>query len=261
MHNWFQGIDYLYTIHETHNCMGVPLPHPPSLYVNSKLKPIMQIKISRLAAILSILAAIITIVIFFTGKITIFDYINSKNNTVKTEKKKPDTTLTKKLKKYEVKTVLVYEPQLIIRKQIDENLWDKTKSRLDKAIKTAESSTSYLSGLILDKVFIENESEFIQSLDVITAQEPYKDFPTAKEEAIKLNADAICSTRITLLIVAQSASGNSALKIIGSALGAAAEKINVSTFIEFGVYHAGTGALIYKDTQKQIIIKDNKTVN
>ena len=25
MNNWFQSIDYLYTIHETHNFMGVPL--------------------------------------------------------------------------------------------------------------------------------------------------------------------------------------------------------------------------------------------
>ena len=140
----------------------------------------MRVKISHLAAILSILAAIITIVMFFTGKITIFDYINSKNNTVKIDSKKSDTALIKKLKKYEVKTILVYEPQLIIHKQIDEKLWDRTKSRLEKAIKTAESSTSYLSGLLLDKVFVENESEFIQSLGVITAQEPYKDLSTAK---------------------------------------------------------------------------------
>ncbi len=28
MNNWFQSIDYFYTIHETHNCMGVPLPSP-----------------------------------------------------------------------------------------------------------------------------------------------------------------------------------------------------------------------------------------
>ena len=29
VNNWFQGINYLYRIHETHNCMGPDFSHKP----------------------------------------------------------------------------------------------------------------------------------------------------------------------------------------------------------------------------------------
>jgi len=123
-----------------------------------------------------------------------------------------------------------------------------------------KSSKNSMASMLLDKVFFENKNEYMQQLEIIEMSKSYTNPSSAKNDATSLNADAVFRTKITMFIIAQSSVGNSALKALGTIIGAEAEKINIFVDVELGLYHASSGAILYKDTDRQQIIKDNKIV-
>lgn len=220
----------------------------------------MEKRTSKIIAITTIAAAIITIFVFLSGKSDIYKIFKSNSNEQIAERKDSEDPIIKKLIKYNIKRVLVYDPHIIINKHIDETVGSSSRQRIKAAIDMLTKASSNIRGIFIDKMFSNSKSDYMRNIELIDLDESYPDKELAIQKAKDLSADALFDVKLTYSVIATDSIRNSALKALGAILGENAEKINVSLMIDISIIHADTGVLIYRITENQDLVKNSKPV-
>jgi len=220
----------------------------------------MEKRTSKIIAITTITATLITIFVFLSGKSDIYKIFKSNSNEQIAERKDGEDPIIKKLIKYNIKRVLVYDPHTIINKHIDETVGSNSRQRIKAAIDMLTKASSNIRGIFIDKMFTNSNSDYMRNIELIDLDESYPDKELAIQKAKDLSADALFDVKLTYFVIATDSIRNSALKVLGAIIGENAEKINVSVMIDISIIHADTGVLIYRITENQDLVKNSKPV-
>lgn len=220
----------------------------------------MKKRTSKIIAITTITATLITIFVFLSGKSDIYEIFKSNSNEQIAERKDGQDPIIKKLIKYNIKRVLVYDPHTIINKHIDETVGSNSRQRIKAAIDMLTKASSNIRGIFIDKMFTNSNSDYMRNIELIDLDECYPDKELAIQKAKDLSADALFDVKLTYFVIATDSIRNSALKVLGAIIGENAEKINVSVMIDISIIHADTGILIYRITENQDLVKNSKPV-